>query len=105
MVRFWAGYSAVSPPSLTSGLRSRDSARNPITGGNKMQYRQGDVFIEEVASIPEGARRVPALNGRYVIAEGEATGHAHTIDEKYGELYEHKGVLYFKPSAEATLVH
>lgn len=70
-----------------------------------MQYRQGDVFIEDVKTIPLGAKKVAAKNGRYVIAEGEATGHAHTIEEKYGELYELDGVLYFKPSGVAPLEH
>ncbi|MDE2102920.1 MAG: hypothetical protein KGL39_37095 [Patescibacteria group bacterium] len=44
----------------------------------KRQYRQGDVLLHP-ATIPSSAQAV--LNQkRVVLAEGEATGHAHTID-------------------------
>lgn len=70
-----------------------------------MLYRQGDVLIEQVASIPKGARRVE-VKGRIVLAEGEATGHAHTIAEQYGELYEKDGTLYLRLSErDAPLTH
>jgi hypothetical protein len=42
-----------------------------------MLWRQGDVYIADVESIPEGARRLPHC----VLAEGEATGHCHRIAE------------------------
>lgn len=43
------------------------------------QYRQGDVFIEEIDEIPAAATVVPRENGTVVLAYGEATGHAHAI--------------------------
>ena len=43
----------------------------------KGQYRQGDVLIEEMAQIPEGLKRV---EGRIILAHGEATGHHHSLD-------------------------
>jgi hypothetical protein len=46
----------------------------------KGQYRQGDVLLEEVAKLPASAKRVKPKNGKIVLAEGEVTGHAHTID-------------------------
>lgn len=70
-----------------------------------MQMRQGDVLVEKVEAIPTGAERVMAGARGYVLAEGEATGHAHTIAPEYGELYEKEGVLYLKIEADAPLVH
>jgi hypothetical protein len=43
-------------------------------------YRQGDVLIRRVDSLPKGARDV-TRQGRIVLALGEATGHAHAIAE------------------------
>lgn len=46
----------------------------------KKTFRQGDILIVAVAGIPEGAKPViPGPRG-YVLAEGEATGHAHIIE-------------------------
>lgn len=55
---------------------------------------QGDVFLTR-AEIPAGARcRMPGKRG-HVLAEGEATGHAHTIEATPDvKLYERNGVLY-----------
>lgn len=41
------------------------------------QYRQGDVLLTP-ATIPASAQK-SAAKGKVVLAEGEATGHAHTI--------------------------
>jgi hypothetical protein len=40
-----------------------------------MLWRQGDVYILTVDSIPETARQLPHC----ILAEGEATGHSHRI--------------------------
>lgn len=63
-----------------------------------MQIRQGDVLLQKFnGTIPEGAVKVTPKAGRYVLAEGEATGHAHTIVESDAvALYEKDGVLYLK---------
>jgi hypothetical protein len=59
-------------------------------------YRQGDVYIEAVEAVPVGC--VPAepqdRAGRavHVLAEGEATGHAHWIGA--GD-----GVAFLRPGA------
>ena len=36
-------------------------------------YRQGDLLIERIAAVPTGLRQEPSN----ILAEGEATGHAH----------------------------
>ena len=42
-------------------------------------YRQGDVLIIPVETIPSGTVPVERENGRVVLAHGEATGHHHSI--------------------------
>lgn len=51
-----------------------------------MMYRQGDVLIVAVKAIPSKLRAIPR-NGRIVLAEGEATGHAHVITDEEAALY------------------
>ncbi len=47
-------------------------------------WRQGDVLIQTVDAIPEGAERVKGL----VLASGEVTGHRHRIeDRRSAKLY------------------
>jgi hypothetical protein len=49
-----------------------------------MLWRQGDVFIERILSVPRGAVRRPDL----LLAEGEITGHSHRIaDPDAATLY------------------
>jgi hypothetical protein len=42
-------------------------------------YRQGDVLIRRVTSIPDGLTPVPLENGRVILAHGEITGHVHAV--------------------------
>jgi hypothetical protein len=70
-------------------------------------YRQGDVFIK-AATIPVDAKPVKAVNRRYVLAEGEVTGHAHALAATKGvEMYERDGTLYLRITANkgAELKH
>jgi len=47
---------------------------------NATMYRQGDVLIRRIDKLPGGERvEVAPVNGRVVLAEGEATGHAHAV--------------------------
>lgn len=43
-------------------------------------YRQGDVLIVKVSSIPKGLKEIAREGGKIVLAHGEATGHSHAID-------------------------
>jgi hypothetical protein len=47
--------------------------------------RQGDLLLVPVASVPEHARK--AGSGRLVLAEGEATGHAHVVEDEHASLH------------------
>ncbi|HEY1601140.1 MAG TPA: hypothetical protein VGG64_16175 [Pirellulales bacterium] len=69
-----------------------------------MLYRQGDIFIESVPSIPPGAAKQPDL----VLAEGEATGHRHRVDDSCcsADLFAHQGQLYLSVlTDEAMVIH
>ena len=51
-------------------------------------YRQGDVLLVAVATIPEEAKdRVSRVGNRLVLAEGEATGHAHAVKSRGAVLF------------------
>jgi len=51
-------------------------------------YRQGDVLIERVASLPNGnLTKLDRENGRVILAHGEVTGHAHALAHEYCDLY------------------
>lgn len=41
------------------------------------QYRQGDVLIEEVSSIPKKAK----VDRTNILVYGESTGHAHRLND------------------------
>jgi hypothetical protein len=78
---------------------------------NKWQARQGDVFIESADSdIPKDSKRIGLDRGRYILAYGEVTGHAHAIpvvEPEEVELWEdNQGVMWLKvKKEEAKLVH
>lgn len=61
-----------------------------------MMQRQGDLLIVRVNVIPSQAVQQKSR----VLAEGEATGHLHELD-KEAEVYEEKGVLYFRVNEQA----
>lgn len=50
-------------------------------------YRQGDVLIVSVKSIPHTVDPVDRENGRVVLAHGEVTGHAHAIKDQRAALF------------------
>lgn len=52
---------------------------------NKIHYRQGDVLIERIESLPElsgkdSGKQKPSR--RIILALGEATGHHHCLESK-----------------------
>lgn len=66
-------------------------------------WRQGDVFIIGVQSLPERERE----ERRPILAEGEITGHAHRIqDPSSARVFSHENNLYLEVVAEsATVIH
>ena len=70
------------------------------------QYRQGDVLVERVTSIPSTSKPVATENGRIVLAHGEVTGHSHSLDGAVGTLTQESGVTYLEiKTALAMLTH
>jgi hypothetical protein len=50
-------------------------------------FRQGDVLIIPIKSLPSKLEQVDRENGRVILAHGEATGHAHAIKAKSAALF------------------
>ena len=74
------------------------------------QYRQGDVWIERIdpGAVPADLERVrPDGRKRIVLAEGQATGHAHTLPARSVRTARRdpSGVLYLDVKAFAKVTH
>ena len=65
---------------------------------------QGDVIIIKIDLIPS-SKRVARTRRGLVLAEGESTGHAHTITDEGCELYEKDGKMYLSVEKEVSLNH
>jgi len=76
-------------------------AENPNNNkGVSMMLQQGDVLLKKVTGIK--GKKLDHLT----LAQGEKTGHHHTITEGDAELYEENGVLYLRVKSDsATLTH
>lgn len=68
-------------------------------------YRQGDVLIMSVTSIPKTAKVTE--RGKLTLALGEATGHSHTITCEDSELLEDATTLerWLTLPSESEVVH
>lgn len=65
-------------------------------------YRQGDVLIVPVKSIPKDAK---PETGRVILAHGEATGHAHEIKTRGAKLFESAGRRFLTLTKTSILEH
>ena len=64
-------------------------------------WRQGDVFIAPVLSIPPGAK----LRSSGVLVEGELTGHSHRVaDPRTAEVLEADDSLFLRVRAAVTTI-
>jgi hypothetical protein len=69
-------------------------------GDYKMQVRHGDIFLEQIKSLPSEARE----QKHNVLAEGEVTNHSHRLHS--GIIYEDdKGNMFVRVPEQATLTH
>jgi|GEM_PF-291364 len=80
------------------GTRLSDTPQTPLS------FRQGDVLLVEVADIPEEAT-AESRSGRIVLAEGEATGHAHAIHERDARTFTYRGERFLLTRSKAQLIH
>ena len=70
------------------------------------QLRQGDVLLVPTDDdLPAEARPLSRTGGRVVLAEGEATGHAHAIRSSAATLVAADGERYLRVAAPVTLDH
>ena len=69
-----------------------------------LQFRQGDVLVVAVPAIPADAVREPR-RGRLVLAEGEATGHAHAITEPDAREFRVGEERFVLVRSAAQLIH
>jgi hypothetical protein len=68
-------------------------------------FRQGDVLLIPVHEVPDDALLID-LGSRIVLAEGEATGHAHALLADHLELVElDDETRYVEVFGPAELVH
>ena len=68
---------------------------------NPNQFQQGDVCVERVSSLPNGAVKLDSN----IVREGEKTGHMHRLVGD-GQIFIHDGVKYFVVGDDgATLMH
>ena len=77
----------------------------PVVPGT--HFRQGDVLLLAIDpdGLPEKVRTVPRQGGRVVLAEGEATGHAHAIRSPGAALLQANDERYLRVTAPVTLDH
>lgn len=65
-----------------------------------MLYQQGDILIEAVEKFPKGIQKHDNI-----LAEGEATGHAHTVDLSNSNVYcDEAGNLYLEVIGDNVVV-
>lgn len=70
----------------------------------RSHYRQGDVLIERIASLPAKRTLIARENGRVILAHGEVTGHAHALADEHCDLFssEHESGVTFLEVREAV---
>jgi hypothetical protein len=69
-----------------------------------MLYQQGDVLLKNSDIDLKGAKPVSPKNDRFIIAEGEVSGHAHAILDDV-ELFEKNGRLFIHANRPFAIVH
>lgn len=67
-------------------------------------YRQGDVLISR-ATIPTNTTEVKPRNGRLILAEGEVTGHHHSIPAINAIMFMLGQQMYVRADQPVTLTH
>ena len=72
------------------------------------QFRQGDVWVEEIHTLPKNVKKAePGLPGKIVLAYGEATGHHHSIEvtEATESFVDEAGILFLALKEDTVLEH
>ena len=69
------------------------------------KFYHGDVLLKKIETLPTGSQLVDRKKNRLVLAEGEATGHAHVITDTGAELYTLEDALFLKVDQSVTVTH
>lgn len=72
------------------------------------QLQQGDVLLMQVDSLPVGgiSAALSPRNGRYILADGESTGHAHAVPAIAGVLlFQFQKDMFLKTDVEIQITH
>ncbi|MGJ8650862.1 MAG: hypothetical protein ACSHX4_10930 [Opitutaceae bacterium] len=66
-------------------------------------FRQGDILVRGIPNLPKRLKRLKATD-RYILAEGEATGHCHSLEAVEGlTIYQQEdNGLFLKIGSEAA---
>lgn len=69
--------------------------------------QQGDVLLRKLNEFPAGERKLTPKNpqGEIVLAEGETTGHYHSIRDHESQMFDCGGTLVLELKNECTVVH
>lgn len=66
-------------------------------------YRQGDVLVEEIQTLPDG---LTPIKGEVILAYGEQTGHCHRITNRVAKFFENAtGERFLSLSKQCDLKH
>lgn len=69
-------------------------------------YRQGDVLIERIVSLPKQLTKQTPSAGRIILAHGEVTGHHHSLDADGAEWWrDASGVQFLEVQQPTEVVH
>ena len=68
-------------------------------------YRQGDVMLLKIETLPPEAVSDQSEEHRIVLAYGEVTGHAHAVSTAHAAIYKHNEERYLVTEPGAQLVH
>lgn len=70
----------------------------------KPTYRQGDVLLQKMDTLPAGAEPVE-FDNRVVLAYGEVTGHCHALSTATASMYTYRGERLIEVKEGALLRH
>lgn len=90
--------------SSVSDLNKNGSAYNQQMKNMQHHYRQGDVLIERVVTLSNKPlqHQSPA---RILLAEGEATGHAHCLEAEKADWWKDGDTIGITVETPATVTH
>src|SRR2546421_455678 len=67
--------------------RKNGNTRTATPAAPPIHHRQGDILLVRVDAVPTGVQaQARRADGRIVLAEGEVTGHSHTVSDERATL-------------------